>query len=296
MTAIEPVKILLFYKFTPLADPEAIRLWQRTLCENLELTGRIIISKDGINGTVGGSLSAIKKYRRSTCEFAPFRDIDFKWSDGIGGDFPRLAVRVREEIVTFGVPDEVVVDHQGIVGGATHLTPHELHALVDQRGDELVFFDGRNEFESRIGRFKNAVIPNIKTTPEFVQELESGKFDHLKDKPIVTYCTGGIRCEVLSVIMKNRGFQEVYQMDGGIVRYGETFGDSHLWEGSLYVFDSRLKMDFSENPQIIGKCQSCDEPTNQFHNCSDPACHTLTLVCDSCWQLHPLVQCETCLA
>ena len=105
MTAIEPVKILLFYKFTPLADPEAIRLWQRTLCENLELTGRIIISKDGINGTVGGSLSAIKKYRRSTCGFAPFRDIDFKWSDGIGGDFPRLAVRVREEIVTFGVPD-----------------------------------------------------------------------------------------------------------------------------------------------------------------------------------------------
>lgn len=107
-----------------------------------------------------------------------------------------------------------------------------------ERGDEVVFFDGRSAHEARIGKFKNAIIPDVTTTPDFINELDSGKYDHLKEKPIVTYCTGGIRCEVLSVLMKNRGFKEVYQIDGGIVRYGEEFGDDSLWEGSLYVLTS----------------------------------------------------------
>ena len=114
---ISEIKILLFYKFTPLVDPNAIRLWQRTLCESLGLKGRIIISKHGINGTVGGELEAIKSYRRITREYPGFHNIDWKWSDGIGEDFPRLAVRVRDEIVTFGVPEEIVVDESGVVGG-----------------------------------------------------------------------------------------------------------------------------------------------------------------------------------
>jgi UPF0176 protein len=230
---IEQQKIILYYKFTPLLDTEAVRLWQRSLCEQLNLKGRIIISKDGINGTVGGDITKVKKYIRVMREYQTFADIDFKWSDGEGNDFPRLAVRVRDEIVTFGVPNEIVVNENGIVGGGQHLTPEQVNELVEERGDDVVFFDGRNEFEARIGRFRNAVVPDISTTPDFVKELESGKFDHLKEKPVVTYCTGGIRCEVLSVIMKNRGFKEVYQIDGGIVRYGETFRNKGLWEGSL---------------------------------------------------------------
>jgi UPF0176 protein len=103
-----------------------------------------------------------------------------------------------------------------------------------------VFFDGRNAHEAAIGKFKNAVVPNTFTTHDFITELESGKYDDIKDKPIVTYCTGGIRCEVLSSLMINRGFKEVYQIDGGIVKYGEVYGDDGLWEGSLRVFDSIL--------------------------------------------------------
>ncbi|KRO55700.1 MAG: hypothetical protein ABR77_01815, partial [Acidimicrobiia bacterium BACL6 MAG-120322-bin79] len=227
--------MVLFYKFTPLADPEAIRLWQRALCERLDLNGRIIISKDGINGTVGGSLASIKKYVRVTKEFPAFKTIDFKWSDGIGDDFPRIEIRVRDEIVTFGVPDEIKVDETGVIGGGVHLKPAEVNQLVAERGDDVIFFDGRSAYEARIGRFKNAVIPDVETTPDFVAEIESGKYDHLKDKSVITYCTGGIRCEVLSVIMKNRGFKDVYQIEGGIVRYGEEFRDKGLWEGSLYV-------------------------------------------------------------
>ena len=102
-----------------------------------------------------------------------------------------------------------------------------------EEGDDVVFFDGRNGFEAQIGKFKDAVVPDVATTHDFIKELDSGKYDALKDKPVVTYCTGGIRCEVLSSLMVNRGFKEVYQLDGGIVRYGETFKDQGLWEGSL---------------------------------------------------------------
>ena len=95
-----------------------------------------------------------------------------------------------------------------------------MQELVAERGDDVIFFDGRNSYEAKIGKFKNAVVPDVESTRDFVREIESGKYDHLKDKPVVTYCTGGIRCEILSVVMKNRGFNEVYQMDGGIVKYG----------------------------------------------------------------------------
>jgi UPF0176 protein len=190
-------------------------------------------------------MSALATYIKRTQEYPSFKGIDFKWSEGTGRDFPRLRVRVRDEIVTFGAPGELEVDHRGVVGGGVRLKPSEVHQLVDERGDDVVFFDARNAFEAKIGRFKNAVVPEVKATRDFVSELNSGKFDHLKERPIVTYCTGGVRCEVLSSVMKKRGFNEVYQLDGGIVRYGEEFGDDGLWEGSLYIFDSRMNRNYS---------------------------------------------------
>ena len=274
-------KVLLFYTFAPLADPEAIRLWQRDLCESLGLGGRILISKDGINGTVGGELNAIKKYRRKTREYAPFRDIDFKWSEGTGSDdFPRLKVRVRRELVGFGAPDELEVDAGGVVGGGAHLKPEELHDLVARK--DVTFFDGRNKWEADIGRFKNAVVPDVATSHDFARELDSGKYDHLKDKPVVTYCTGGVRCEVLSAMMIKRGFKEVYQLDGGIVRYGEAFGDSGLWEGSLYIFDNRKAVTFTPDAAVIGVCVGCGTSSSRMENCSDLVCRQQLVVCDTC--------------
>jgi UPF0176 protein len=273
-------KILLYYVFTPLADPEAIRLWQRDLCESLGLGGRIILSRDGMNGTIGGELKNVKRYIRKTREYPPFSNIDFKWSDGAGDDFPRLSVRVRDELVSFGAPGELRVDEGGVVGGGTRLQPEELHALVAEKG--VTFFDGRNAFEAEIGRFKGAVVPDVANTRDFVAELDSGKYDHLKDQPIVTYCTGGIRCEVLSSLMVNRGFSEVYQLDGGIAKYGETFGDAGLWEGSLYVFDNRMAVQFSEDVAVVGRCFQCDAPTSRMQNCDDLSCREQFVVCESC--------------
>lgn len=271
-------KILLFYRFTPLADPEAVRLWQHTLADSLGLGGRILLSKDGVNGTVGGEISAIKKYIKATRQFAPFHDIDFRWSEGTGADFPRLSVKVRDEIVSFGAPGELRVDENGVVGGGTRLTPEQLHELVEQK--QVTFFDGRNPIEAEIGRFEGAIVPDVATTRDFVAELDSGKYDHLKNEPVVTYCTGGIRCEVLSSLMVTRGFTEVYQLEGGIVRYGEQYGDSGLWNGSLYVFDQRMSTDFTDHAAVIGRCRVCDTATKRTENCTDPSCREQFVVCE----------------
>ncbi|WEO77610.1 rhodanese-related sulfurtransferase [Cryobacterium sp. SO2] len=282
-------KILLYYVFTPLSDPEAIRLWQRDLCESLGLRGRILISKDGLNGTVGGDLPALKRYVRKTRQYAAFAGIDFKWSEGTGLDdsgasldFPRLVVKVRDEIVSFGSPESLSVDAGGVVGGGTRLAPADLHALVAERGDDVVFFDGRNAFEAEIGRFRGAVVPDVANTRDFAAELDSGKYDHLKGQPVVTYCTGGIRCEVLSSLMKDRGFGEVYQLEGGIVRYGEAYGDDGLWDGSLYVFDQRMSVDFSDHTAVLGHCMVCGEATKNMLNCRDLSCREQLVACPAC--------------
>jgi UPF0176 protein len=275
-------KILLYYKFAPIADPEAVRLWQRALCEKLNLKGRILLADHGINGTVGGDIEDLKAYVKETKTFIPFKGLTFKWSDGGRDDFPRLSIRVRPEIVTFGKPDEIKVDDKGIVGGGTHLKPEQVHKLVEERGDDVVFFDGRNAYEAEVGKFKDAVIPDTRTTRDFINDLEGDKYQGIKDKPVVTYCTGGVRCEVLSLLMKNRGFKEVYQIDGGIVKYGETFKDDGLWEGKLYVFDRRLVTQFSDKAKDIGHCIRCDAKTSNFENCANMACNNLVLLCDGC--------------
>lgn len=277
-------KILLYYKFTPIADPEVLRLWQRALCEKLNLKGRILISKHGINGTVGGDLDSLKAYVKETKQFAGFKDTVFKWSNGERDHFPRLSIKVRDEIVAFGAADELKVDEKGVVGGGKHLKPEEVHQLVEEKGEDVVFFDGRNAYEAKVGKFKNAVVPDTRTSKDFIAELESGKYDDIKDKPVVTYCTGGIRCEILSSLMKNRGFSDVYQMDGGIVKYGEKYGDDGLWEGSLYVFDDRMGMEFSDHAKVIGECIHCGEPTSNYENCALKSCNDLVLICETCKQ------------
>lgn len=297
-TDLNESRILLYYGFTPIADPTAVMLWQKQLCEHLNLKGRILISEHGINGTVGGTLASCKQYVRRTREYPGFKGMEFKWSEGGAEDFPRMSVKVRDEIVAFGAPGELKVDEGGIVGGGEYLTPEQVHELVEKKKDDVVFFDGRNAMEAQIGKFKDAIVPDVGTTHDFIKEIESGKYDDLKDKPVVTYCTGGIRCEVLSSLMKNRGFEEVYQIDGGIVRYGEKFGDQGLWEGSLYVFDKRMHMEFSEDAKQIGFCRSCGQATNTFHNCANENCREQVLLCDSCAAARETATCgrEECLA
>lgn len=302
--SVSTPKILLYYLFAPVSDPEAVALWQRELCSGLGLRGRIIISPHGINGTVGGEIDACKQYVKRTAAYSPFKNLrpNVKWSDGTGfvppesssrkgpnraapwrqiSDFPRLSVKVRDELVAFGAPEEVKVGEDGVIGGGVHLSPTEVNQLVENRED-VVFLDGRNAYEAKLGQFKDAVVPDIRTTHGFIEEIESGKWDDLKDRPIITYCTGGVRCEVLSVLMKNRGFSEVYQIDGGIVRYGEAFGNDGLWTGKLVVFDGRETTEFGENPGAISECEvpNCTHPATMLADCEDASCLARYVVCE----------------
>ena len=278
-------KVLLFYRFVPVADPEAVRLWQLELCTRLGLRGRVIIAPHGINATLGGELEACKAYLRATKQYAPFRELDEKWSAGTGLDedgrsldFPRLSVKTRPELVAFGAPP--AVDADGVVGGGEHLTPEQVDELAASRPD-VVFFDGRNRVEAAVGRFDGAVVPEVDNTHDFLAELDSGRYDHLKDRPVVTYCTGGVRCEVLSKLMKDRGFTEVYQLHGGVARYLERFGSTSLWHGDLAVFDGREVMAVPGSTPI-GTCHACGDPTSRLQNCADLACRVRLVTCESC--------------
>lgn len=274
-----------------------MRLWQKTLCDSLHLHGRIIVSSQGINGTVGGEVNDLKAYIKATKEYAGFKDILWKWSEGSREDFPRMRVKVKKELVAFETWDEMQVDEKGVVGTGQHLKPQQVHELVEKFGDDVVFFDGRNQYEAAVGRFKNAVVPDTRTSRDFKRELDSGKYDDLKTKKVVSYCTGGVRCELLSAMMKQRGFEDVYQLDGGIVKYGEAYGDDGLWEGSLYVFDGRMGMDFSDHAKVIGECTHCGGETSKYENCALKSCNKLFLVCETCKaQPNMLYHTPDCLA
>ncbi len=274
-------KIILYYKFVPVSDPDMTMRWQRELCTRLSLKGRILISPHGINGTLGGNIENLRLYKRAMNETQQFKGITYKWSDGGDQHFPKLKVKVKSEIVAFDAADEIVVSEKGIENGGKHLKPAALHKLVEEKGEDVIFYDGRNMYEAEIGRFKNTIIPKTVTSRDFKKDIEEGEISKHKDKPIVTYCTGGIRCEILSAMMKNRGYKDVYQMDGGIAKYGEKYKDTGLWEGKLFVFDDRINMGFSSDAKDIASCEDCGAKTSNLINSTNIR-RKLHVVCEGC--------------
>lgn len=267
-------KVILYYKFAPVPDPATVMFWQRQLCQRLNLKGRIIVADQGINGTLGGDIEDLKAYRKEMNQHPLFGGIEYKWSDGERDDFPRLSVKVRPELVTLA-PDEKF----DVFNSSTGLRPKEWHEYLQKNPDTIVL-DARNDYESDIGYFKtkNIVKPKINAFKQIKKELEKLP----KDQPILTYCTGDIRCEYLSAYMKHKGFDEVYHLDGGIVKYGETYKDEGYWEGKCFVFDRRLNLAFSDESPDVGECVHCRTKTSNHVNCNNPICNSLILLCDDC--------------
>jgi len=267
-------KVILYYKFVPVPDPDTAMFWQRCLCEKLNIKGRIIVSEQGINGTLGGDMADIKKYVKEMNLHPLFKKIKYKWSDGVGDDFPRLSVKVKKELVTLA-PDEEF----DVFNSTKGLSPEKWHEYIENNPDVLIL-DARNDYESDIGAFKgkNVVKPKIGSFKEIKQELEKLP----KDQPILTYCTGDIRCEYLSAYMSHKGFPEVYHLDGGIVKYGQKYGDKGHWEGKCFVFDDRMKLWFSSDAKDIGGCSICESNTSDHINCANKECNKLILMCDLC--------------
>lgn len=280
-------KILLYYKYVDIQNPQAIMDWQRQLCQSLGLKGRILIAHEGINGTLGGKIESLEAYKQTMSEHEYFADIDFKESEGGADHFPRLMIKVKNEIVRMGIDSRVI----SYKDGGKHLTPAEAHALIASKPEDLIILDGRNNYEARVGVFQDAVIPDIATFREFPKYIDENA-EQFKDKKVLMYCTGGVRCERASAYLKTKNVaKEVYQIEGGIHRYLEQFPDGYF-RGKNYVFDGRISM--QTNTDVLASCDICSASYDDYTNCINAQCNKLIIICPDCTTQYQYTCSETC--
>lgn len=268
-------QVLLFYKYVTIKDPEALASWVRTRATELGFTGRVIVAEEGINGTLEGTFEHTETFAKEFLADPRFSDVQIKRSEGTGAAFPKLSVKVRDEIVGTRF-DKTRVDPR--VQTAPHLPPEELKRWYENNED-FVIVDMRNDYEYKSGHFRNSINPGLENSRDLATNV--AKLEPYKQKKVLTVCTGGIRCEKMSAFLLAEGFNDVYQLDNGIHGYMEKYpGEDFL--GTLYTFDNRLVMDFGGNREIVGECHHCSAKTEQYVNCGNNACHLHFLVCDAC--------------
>ncbi len=279
--AVALFPVILFYKYVPLDDPHAFASGQRKLCVELGVKGRVLIAREGVNGTLAGPADAIEKYMSELKTDSRFMDIEFKVSEGDAATFPKLVVKVRKEIVTLNA-GELEPDREN------QLSPSAWKQMME-RDPSVVLLDVRNRYESTAGKFEDAVVCDIghfRELPAYVEQLEP-----LKDKRVLMYCTGGIRCEKASALLRKRGFRDVFQLRGGIAAYQEKFGNEH-WLGECFVFDQRMTVRKEEGLVQIGRCAHTEQPTSRFVNCLHDPCHNLFLLSEEAERANP--DCRVC--
>lgn len=278
--------VILFYKYVEISDAEIFAGSQRALCESLGLKGRVLIAAEGINGTLAGPAAAVDRYVAELRADPRFNNVEIKRSDGDAGTFPKLVVKVRPEIVTLNA-GALPADREN------HLSPREWKEMLE-KNPEVVLLDIRNRFESAAGKFENAVVCDIEHFRELPQYLE--RLQSLKDKTVLMYCTGGIRCEKASTLFKRKGFNQIFQLHGGIAAYQEQFGNEH-WQGECFVFDQRMTVRVEEGLVQIGQCAHTGRASSRFVNCLHDPCHKLFILSDEAEAENPNhLLCPECLA
>lgn len=266
-------KVLLFYKFVRIDDLVAMRDFQRSLCESLGLKGRILIAQEGINGTLEGTVEATDAYINTMHAHELFAEMPFKESVGTGAAFPKLKVKVRDEVVTLGV-GEFDIQHET----ATELSADELENLYD-RDEDFVVLDLRNDYEIDSGYFEKTVHPHLRNFRDLPKKLSS--IAHLKEKKIVAVCTGGIRCEKATCLLKREGFKNIYQLKDGIHTYMLKYPGKRF-KGTLFVFDNRMVSDVTDiqGKVVVGKCVFCNTASEDYYN-DDSVVPSKRLICCS---------------
>ncbi|MEJ2103491.1 MAG: rhodanese-related sulfurtransferase [Ignavibacteriaceae bacterium] len=268
-------KILLFYKYVQLDNPTEIVDAHLDWCLNNDIKGRVFFAKEGVNGTVSGTKDNIEKYRAHLTAFSGFEDVCFKEDEADEHAFKKIHVRLKGEIV-HGDLQDVSIEHSG-----KKISPEELLNFYEDKKD-FVIVDARNWYESKIGKFKNAIAPQMKNFREWKKVVDSD-LQQYKDKTVVTYCTGGIRCEKASAYMMERGFKNVYQLDGGIFNFIKKFPDTY-WEGGMFVFDERRVVNPNTKDELmhIAECHFCGKPTSYYINCHNVDCDRIIVSCHEC--------------
>jgi len=265
--------ILLYYCYTKIDDPQTFREEHHLFCIQNNLLGRIIIAEEGINGTISGLKSDCEKYMAHLHADPRFAKTEFKVEPNDNHAFQKLNVRVKDEIVHSGLKH---IDPTKKTGA--YIEPEQFKKLKDK--EDVVIVDVRSNYENNVGKFKGAIsfdIDNFRDFPDKVSELEQ-----YKDKKIITYCTGGIKCEKASAYLLEKGFKNVYQLHGGIIKYGLEEGGEDF-EGKCYVFDNRVVADVnSVNPSVISKCHICGTDCDRMVNCANPECNKHVPICEKC--------------
>ncbi|GAA3960506.1 rhodanese-related sulfurtransferase [Hymenobacter antarcticus] len=280
-------QVLLYYCYTPLHNPEQFRDEHHRLCLALDLRGRIIVAAEGLNGTVSGTAENCARYMAAVKADPRFAALEFKVDEVPAHTFQKLHVRVKPEIVHSSLHHTRPHEKTG-----QHLSPAEFKALKDR--DDVVVVDVRSDYEYNLGRFKNAVTLDMENFRDFPERVE--RLKEFKDKKILTYCTGGVKCEKASAYLLEQGFENVYQLHGGIIKYGIEAGGEDF-DGQCYVFDNRVAVDVNRvNPTVISRCQHCQQPSNRLVNCANPHCNAHLPLCEACGEQLQGTCSEACAA
>lgn len=293
-TIMSDYRVLLYYKYVKIEDPERFRTEHMKLCTDLGLKGRILVSEEGMNGTCSGTIEQTEKYMKAVHADERFNDLFFKIDEADGHAFKKMHVRYRPEIVSLNLGDE---DHDASKVTGHFLDPVEWKEALDD--ENTIVLDARNDYEYDLGHFRGAVRPDIRSFRELPEWIKENK-EQFMDKRVITYCTGGIRCEKLTGWLIKEGFEDVGQLHGGIHQYGmhpETQGEK--WDGKMYVFDERISVDINKvDKKIIGRDWFDGEPCERYVNCANPECnlqiitseeneHTYLRGCSHECRIHP---------
>jgi UPF0176 protein len=285
-----PYQVLLYYLYTDIENPEAFRDAHRALCEELELKGRIIVGKEGINGTVSGTVANCDKYREAMAADPVTATTEFKIDPEQGHVFPKLSVKARDEIVTLGLGED---DFSPNDCTGNYMEPAEWKDAI--KDPNAVIIDARNDYEWDLGRFKNSIRPPVPAFRDLPQWIRDNR-EKFEGKKILTYCTGGIRCEKFSGFLVKEGFEDVSQLHGGIVKYGkDPVAKGEDFDGQCYVFDKRIGVPVNHvNPEVVATCVNCGEPSERYVNCANKMCNAQHFCCEKCEEASLRCCCDEC--
>ncbi|TSB45275.1 oxygen-dependent tRNA uridine(34) hydroxylase TrhO [Alkalicoccobacillus porphyridii] len=261
-------QVLLYYQYVTIEDPEEFAAEHLAYCKELGIKGRILVANEGINGTVSGSIEQTEAYMKKMHADPMFADMIFKIDEADKHAFKKMHVRPRSELVNLSLEDDINPKEQT----GQYLAPKEFFEQMQE--ENTVVIDARNDYEYEVGRFRGAIKPDIRTFRELPDWVRQNK-EMLEGKKILTYCTGGIRCEKFSGWLKREGFEDVSQLHGGIVSYGkDPEAKGQLWDGQCYVFDERLTVPINRTEHVVvGKDHFDGEPCERYVNCANPECN-----------------------
>lgn len=268
---------LSFYKYYQIANPDFVRNYLYYHWDQLQVMGRVYVASEGINAQISVPAHGYEAFRSDLEKVLFLKNIRLNEAiEDNGKSFFKLKVKVRQKIVADGLNDELF----DVTNCGKHVTAREFNELTDE--NETILVDMRNHYESEIGHFEGAITPDVDTFREELEVVEK-MLEGQEDKKIVMYCTGGIRCEKATAYFKYKGFQNLYQLDGGIIEYARQVEESGLknkFKGKNFVFDERLAERISE--EVISNCHQCGEPCDTHTNCKNVGCNLLFIQCENC--------------